>query len=60
MPTVKEVTDDLAMSLVRAGAPYVLGGGLLLIALEALRELFAPVEKVLKQASRPPPTNGDG
>ena len=35
--------------MVRAGAPYALAGGVLLVALEALRQLFEPLERVAKQ-----------
>ncbi|KAL1504006.1 hypothetical protein AB1Y20_010421 [Prymnesium parvum] len=49
VPSVKEVADTFAGSLVRAGAPYLLAGGVFLLALESLRQLFEPVEKVVKQ-----------
>jgi hypothetical protein len=44
------VADAFAGSLGRALAPYAAGLAVLAVALAALRELFAPVEKVARQA----------
>jgi hypothetical protein len=46
LPPLRQVTDQLATSVVRASAPYVLGLGVAGVALAALREVAEPVEKV--------------
>ena len=44
------VADAFGASVGRALAPYAAGLAVLAVALAALRELFAPVEKVARQA----------
>ena len=44
------VADAFGSSLGRALAPYAAGLAIMAVALAALRELFAPVEKVARQA----------
>jgi len=48
-PSVREFTDSMAGSMVRASAPYALGFGLVAVALNAVRELLEPAERIAKQ-----------